>query len=82
MENFARDPGDALRDQLVKTLTSAGVSDYIIIFRSPDSFCDKWHSNGSRFWLMGALVLLKNCIKKAFVDRFASDYDYEDDNED
>lgn len=79
---FQMDPGDVIANEIVKQLKDAGISDYMVIFRSPDSLCDKWRSDGSRFWLMGALVLLKNAIKKAFVDRFAADYDYEDDNED
>lgn len=47
-------PGKRLAEEITERLDKHGVSDYVLIFRDPDSNSDWMKSKGSLYWLIGA----------------------------
>lgn len=47
-------PGEQLAKDIQQRFETHGVSDYIFMFRDPDSNVDWFETKGSKFWRMGA----------------------------
>lgn len=56
-------PGERLAQDIMRQLEEHGVSDYLLVFRDPDSNSDWIESAGSLFWRMGAALDLLECTK-------------------
>lgn len=56
-------PGEKLAQDIMAQLEAHGVSDYIFMFRDPDSNVDRIESAGSKFWRMGAALDMLECTK-------------------